>query len=316
MNISWVNLDRQSLKFIYAKNTLNEGSREACNARSIWPWRFTRYSEVVVVVAPSSACPRREHRGQIICSPEQANNLAPLQTDILIKKKKKRPTYNRAGEGSGGRVPKFRIIFVQFISRVETWVYKHQVFGLSNGVLAPRAAAQLIRPFVGSVWALHVFLNMPRLFAAIPQYPSCYTRCVQPSGKYIYHFQTHVVTTQQFPNIVYIYVFRVTVVINRDYFPKNISLSVFVMEVWCLLWGRNWISLYNFLELDASKFEHFFSAIYPLTQWFLQAPPGVALTNTAFCPHYSTFLTHWGRVTQICVFTLQLCKTHEENLRF
>jgi len=21
------------------------------------------------------------------------------------------------------------------------------------------------------------------------------------------------------------------------------------------------------------------------------------------------FLTHWGRVTQICVFTLQLCKT-------
>jgi hypothetical protein len=27
-------------------------------------------------------------------------------------------------------------------------------------------------------------------------------------------------------------------------------------------------------------------------------------------------LTHWGRVTQICVFTLQLCKTDEENLRF
>ena len=27
-------------------------------------------------------------------------------------------------------------------------------------------------------------------------------------------------------------------------------------------------------------------------------------------------LTHWGRVTQICVFTLQLCKTDEANLRF
>ena len=27
-------------------------------------------------------------------------------------------------------------------------------------------------------------------------------------------------------------------------------------------------------------------------------------------------LTHWGRVTQVCVFTLQLCKTDDANLRF
>ena len=27
-------------------------------------------------------------------------------------------------------------------------------------------------------------------------------------------------------------------------------------------------------------------------------------------------LPHWGRVTQICVFTLQLCKTDAANLRF
>jgi hypothetical protein len=27
-------------------------------------------------------------------------------------------------------------------------------------------------------------------------------------------------------------------------------------------------------------------------------------------------LTHWGRVTQICVFTLQLCKTDDANLCF
>jgi hypothetical protein len=27
-------------------------------------------------------------------------------------------------------------------------------------------------------------------------------------------------------------------------------------------------------------------------------------------------LTHWGRVRQICVFTLQLCKTDDANLRF
>ena len=30
----------------------------------------------------------------------------------------------------------------------------------------------------------------------------------------------------------------------------------------------------------------------------------------------SNNLTHWGRVTQICVFTLQLCKTDDANLRF
>jgi len=30
----------------------------------------------------------------------------------------------------------------------------------------------------------------------------------------------------------------------------------------------------------------------------------------------STYLTHCGRVTQICVFTLQLCKTDDANLRF
>jgi hypothetical protein len=29
-----------------------------------------------------------------------------------------------------------------------------------------------------------------------------------------------------------------------------------------------------------------------------------------------TILTHCGQVTQICVYTLQLCKTDEANLRF
>jgi hypothetical protein len=28
------------------------------------------------------------------------------------------------------------------------------------------------------------------------------------------------------------------------------------------------------------------------------------------------YLTHWGRVTHICVFTWQLCKTDDANLRF
>jgi len=34
------------------------------------------------------------------------------------------------------------------------------------------------------------------------------------------------------------------------------------------------------------------------------------------CSRIFTLLTHWGRVTQICVFTLQLCKTDDANLRF
>ena len=31
---------------------------------------------------------------------------------------------------------------------------------------------------------------------------------------------------------------------------------------------------------------------------------------------YNVRLTHCGPVTQICVFTLQLCKTDDANLRF
>jgi len=31
---------------------------------------------------------------------------------------------------------------------------------------------------------------------------------------------------------------------------------------------------------------------------------------------FLSVLTHCGQVTQICVFTLQLCKTDNENLRF
>jgi len=73
MNISWVNLDRHSLKFMYAKNTLNESEREAYNTRftcdTFLALRFARYNEVAVVVAPRTG-PRREHRGQIIWGPE------------------------------------------------------------------------------------------------------------------------------------------------------------------------------------------------------------------------------------------------------
>ena len=44
------------------------------------------------------------------------------------------------------------------------------------------------------------------------------------------------------------------------------------------------------------------------------------ISSSVFCTRirsaYFRFLTHWGRVTQICVFTLQLCKTDDANLRF
>jgi len=38
--------------------------------------------------------------------------------------------------------------------------------------------------------------------------------------------------------------------------------------------------------------------------------------NLTAAGHVELILTHWGRVTQICVFTLQLCKTDDANLRF
>ena len=50
------------------------------------------------------------------------------------------------------------------------------------------------------------------------------------------------------------------------------------------------------------------------------AKPSYLQVNTAVksrgkCICYCN-LTHWGRVTQICVFALQLCKTDDANLRF
>ena len=36
--------------------------------------------------------------------------------------------------------------------------------------------------------------------------------------------------------------------------------------------------------------------------------------RSAVSLHSWVCLTHWGRVTQICVFTLQLCKTDDANL--
>ena len=38
--------------------------------------------------------------------------------------------------------------------------------------------------------------------------------------------------------------------------------------------------------------------------------------QTTFFKNQASNLTHCGRVTQICVFTLQLCKTNDANLRF
>ena len=40
------------------------------------------------------------------------------------------------------------------------------------------------------------------------------------------------------------------------------------------------------------------------------------LSHPAHILQYDLRLTHWGRVTQICVFTLQLCKTDDANLCF
>jgi hypothetical protein len=43
----------------------------------------------------------------------------------------------------------------------------------------------------------------------------------------------------------------------------------------------------------------------------------ILLSFTGFSrENFSTFLTHCGRVTQICVFILQLCRTGDANMRF
>ena len=49
------------------------------------------------------------------------------------------------------------------------------------------------------------------------------------------------------------------------------------------------------------------------TMWYLVGQQTAAsLENGSFKQQ----LTHCGRVTQICVFTLKLCKTDDANLRF
>jgi hypothetical protein len=45
-------------------------------------------------------------------------------------------------------------------------------------------------------------------------------------------------------------------------------------------------------------------------------PPPAFMTSREINWPQIMLLTHWGRVTQICVFTLQLCKTDDANLRF
>jgi len=54
------------------------------------------------------------------------------------------------------------------------------------------------------------------------------------------------------------------------------------------------------------------------TSPFLHTNSGRVMNN-ATVQNYESHklsLTHCGRVTQICVFTLQLCKTDDANLRF
>ena len=51
---------------------------------------------------------------------------------------------------------------------------------------------------------------------------------------------------------------------------------------------------------------------YSMYWWFLQA----VLTDMSLYSLWRRNLTHCGRVTQICVFTLQLCRTGDADLRF
>ena len=59
------------------------------------------------------------------------------------------------------------------------------------------------------------------------------------------------------------------------------------------------------LPIDAASYPSLF-LISILTQCIYEV----------FRMNWRIYLTHWGRVTQVCVFTLQLCKTDVANLRF
>ena len=54
--------------------------------------------------------------------------------------------------------------------------------------------------------------------------------------------------------------------------------------------------------------------IFPVA---LQVKVLITSSHLVLYNHFNwSSLTHWGRVTQLCVFTLQLCKTDDANLRF
>ena len=74
--------------------------------------------------------------------------------------------------------------------------------------------------------------------------------------------------------------------------------SLFIRHPWnCLLWLRFFVA---FLTLCRTS-------LYDVTNASFHATWSVIVTAS---------LTHWGRVKQICIFTLQLCKTDDEKSAF
>ena len=109
---------------------------------------------------------------------------------------------------------------------------------------------------------------------------------------------------------------------------QNIDISSSITRY--KFYGRKILSSYNGLYLDDGAIQCDAMCLYVWELAFLvyQLPPSSWRKNTItlilVCSSslvlvlvcQTVWLTHGGRVTQICVFTLQLCKKDDANLRF
>ena len=128
-----------------------------------------------------------------------------------------------------------------------------------------------------------------------------------------------------------VYVFCVDLRTNRDYFPIQRcavgSCSGTRLNATVGVWDA---TLYSPMSHDLSEEP----ATFVMIVHYNAASPTVMMKLAGFCarsahirnvrthlPHSTAIpkagnLTHCGRVTQICVFTLQLCRTGDAVLRF
>jgi len=92
----------------------------------------------------------------------------------------------------------------------------------------------------------------------------------------------------------------------------NMSVCLVLLQVYCLFNNVPTQAVMVDKQITFQSFSHLHRA-----SWCYQIFICPTDAQLDFPKRMSNFtLTHWGRVTQICVFTLQLCKTDHANLCF